>query len=53
MACLTKEGDVRGAWVAQSGKRLTLDVVTWSWAEAAWDSLSLSLCPSPTRSLSK
>ena len=54
----------RGTWVAQSVKRPTLDVgsghdpavrefelrvgLCSGRAEAAWDSLSPSLCPSPT-----
>ena len=57
---------VRGAWMAQSVKRLTLDLGSGHdlsvrefepriglWAdsvEPAWDSVSLSLCSSPTRS---
>ena len=54
---------LRGAWVAQSVKRLTLDLSSGhnlmvrafkphiglcaDSMESAWDALSLSLCPSP------
>ena len=44
-----------GAWVVQSVEHLTLDCssghdLALHSTEPAWDSLSLSLCPSPARS---
>ena len=63
----SKSLEIRGTWVAQLVKRLTLgfgsghDLTVCGIkpcvglhalsAEPAWDSLSLSLCPSPTRAL--